>query len=387
MLYRVVRVAIALAAGGGGFYATQLVLAVWQQNWGTSPLPGLKLTLLGLVTLMAAFIGYVLSGRLIDFVTQSTRWLEGRLQRLPAQDIVSGSLGLIFGLIIANLLGASFFHLPFVGPYIPMAGSLFLGYLGWSLGTKRKDEVWGLFNLIPRLGGRERDRVKVEGGKEGGRSGAKILDTSVIIDGRIADILKSGFLEGTMIIPSFVLEELRHIADSSDLLKRNRGRRGLDILNKIRKEMGVSVKVLEVDFDDLSEVDSKLVRLAQKLGAPILTNDFNLNKVAELQGVRVLNINELANAVKPVVLPGEEMTVQVIKDGKEIGQGVAYLDDGTMIVVENGRRYIGQTIAVVVTSVLQTAAGRMIFARPKGPERKAGSNHQTLERGEYQCLS
>ncbi|KYH33722.1 PIN/TRAM domain-containing protein [Neomoorella mulderi] len=383
MLYRILRGAIALVAAGTGFYAAQMGLAIWQQSWGSSPLPGLRWTLLALVTLIAALIGYSLAQRLINFVTQSTRWLEGRLQRTPAQEIISGSLGLIFGLIIANLLGASFFHLPLVGPYIPMAGSLFFGYLGWSLGTKRKDEVWGLFNLIPRWGGKDREKGKGEGGKPA----AKILDTSVIIDGRIADIIKSGFIEGTVVIPSFVLEELRHIADSSDLLKRNRGRRGLDILNKIRKEMAVNVKVLEVDFEDLTEVDSKLVRLAQKLAAPILTNDYNLNKVAELQGVRVLNINELANAVKPVVLPGEEMTVQVIKDGKEIGQGVAYLDDGTMIVVENGRRYIGQTIAVLVTSVLQTAAGRMIFARPKGPERKIGSNHQALERGEYQCLS
>ncbi|WP_258358948.1 PIN/TRAM domain-containing protein [Moorella sulfitireducens (nom. illeg.)] len=383
MLYRLLRVAIALVAGAAGFYASQLGIDFWQQSWGTRLLPGLRFTLLALATLIAALIGYNLARRLIIFVTQSTRWLEGRLQRLPVQEIISGSLGLIFGLIIANLLGASFFHLPLVGPYIPMAGSLFLGYLGWSLGTKRKDEIWGIFNLIPRFGGKDREKGKADGGKPG----AKILDTSVIIDGRIADIIKSGFIEGTMIIPSFVLEELRHIADSSDLLKRNRGRRGLDILNKIRKEMGVNVKVLEIDFEELAEVDSKLVRLAQKLSAPILTNDFNLNKVAELQGVRVLNINELANAVKPVVLPGEEMTVQVIKDGKEIGQGVAYLDDGTMIVVENGRRYIGQTVAVLVTSVLQTAAGRMIFARPKGQERKMGSNHQALERGEYQCLS
>ncbi|MDN5344968.1 MAG: hypothetical protein PWQ18_1081 [Clostridia bacterium] len=383
MLYRILRGAIGLLVAAGGFYAAQAGLAIWQQNPGSNLVPGLRWPLLALVTLLAALIGYSLAQRLIDFVVHSTRWLEGRLQRTPAQEIISGALGLICGLIIANLLGASFFHLPLVGPYIPMAGSIFFGYLGWSLGTKRKDEVWGVFNLLPRWGGKEKDKGKADGMKPG----AKVLDTSVIIDGRIADIIKSGFIEGTMVIPSFVLEELRHIADSSDLLKRNRGRRGLDILNKIRKEMGVNVKVLEVDFEDLAEVDSKLVRLAQKLAAPILTNDYNLNKVAELQGVRVLNINELANAVKPVVLPGEEMTVQVIKDGKEIGQGVAYLDDGTMIVVENGRRYIGQTIAVLVTSVLQTAAGRMIFARPKAAERKMGTSHQGLERGEYQCLS
>jgi uncharacterized protein YacL len=386
MFDRVLRAAIAFLLGVAGFYSAHAGLNLWQQNMGGNPLPGLRWTLVVFVTLVSLIIGYTLARRLIVFVAQSTRWLEGKLQRTPAQEIVSGALGLICGLIIANLLGASFYPLPYVGPYIPMGGSILFGYLGWSLGTKRKEEVWGLFSLIPRWGGRERDKAKnIE--SRPAASSIKILDTSVIIDGRIADIIKSGFIEGTMMIPSFVLEELRHIADSSDLLKRNRGRRGLDILNKIRKEMGINVKVNEIDFDDLAEVDSKLVRLAQKLGAPILTNDYNLNKVAELQGVRVLNINELANAVKPIVLPGEEMTVQVIKDGKEIGQGVAYLDDGTMIVVENGRRYIGQTISVLVTSVLQTAAGRMIFARPKGTERKINTGQQPLERSEYQCLS
>ena len=193
----------------------------------------------------------------------------------------------------------------------------------------------------------------------------KILDTSVIIDGRVADICQTGFLEGTIVIPQFVLEELQHIADSSDVLKRNRGRRGLDILNRIQKELAIKVEIYEGDFEEISEVDSKLVKLAKITNGILVTNDFNLNKVCELQNVSVLNINDLANAVKPVVLPGEELTVQVIKDGKEYHQGVAYLDDGTMIVVEEGREYIGKRIEVLVTSVLQTSAGRMIFAKPK----------------------
>ena len=197
----------------------------------------------------------------------------------------------------------------------------------------------------------------------------KILDTSVIIDGRIADICQTGFLEGTIVIPQFVLNELQHIADSSDALKRNRGRRGLDILNRIQKELPIKVEMYEGDFEDIHEVDSKLVKLAKISGGIVVTNDFNLNKVCEFQNVAVLNINDLANAVKPVVLPGEEMSVQVIKDGKEYNQGVAYLDDGTMIVVEGGRDYIGKRIDVVVTSVLQTSAGRMIFAKPKQLEK------------------
>jgi uncharacterized protein YacL len=186
------------------------------------------------------------------------------------------------------------------------------------------------------------------------------------------DITATGFIEGVIIVPGFVLEELRHIADSSDALKRNRGRRGLDILNKMQKESNITIQVTEQDFEDIPEVDSKLVKLAKVMKGKIVTNDYNLNKVCELQGVPVLNINELANAVKPVVLPGEEMVAQIIKDGKEAGQGVAYLDDGTMIVVEGGRRFIGDTIEVVVTSVLQTAAGRMIFAKPKIIEKVSG---------------
>ena len=193
----------------------------------------------------------------------------------------------------------------------------------------------------------------------------KLLDTNVIIDGRIADICKTGFLEGTILIPVFVLEELQHIADSPYSLRRVRGRRGLDILQKMRDDETLHVEVMNIDFEDIAEVDSKLVRLAQKVEGKIITNDFNLNKVAQLRGVEVLNINDLSNAVKPVVIPGEIMRVQVVKDGKEPGQGVAYLDDGTMIVIENGHRYLSRTIAVEVTSALQTSAGRMIFAKPQ----------------------
>jgi uncharacterized protein YacL len=193
----------------------------------------------------------------------------------------------------------------------------------------------------------------------------KLLDTSVIIDGRIADITETGFLEGTLVIPQFILRELQHIADSSDPLKRNRGRRGLDILQKIQKKPDIRVEISDMDFPEVREVDNKLVAMAKALNAKIVTNDFNLNKVAELRGVGVLNINELTNALRPVVLPGEDMRVYVLKEGKEYNQGIAYLDDGTMVVVDNGRRHIGQTIDVCVTSVLQTTAGRMIFSKLK----------------------
>jgi uncharacterized protein YacL len=192
-----------------------------------------------------------------------------------------------------------------------------------------------------------------------------LLDTSAIIDGRIADISQTGFISGALVVPRFVLNELQHIADSADTMRRNRGRRGLEMLNRLQKDATVPIEITDTDVEGIVEVDSKLVKLAQTLHCPIITNDFNLNRVAELQGVKVLNINELANAVKPVLLPGEDIVIKIIQDGKELGQGVGYLDDGTMIVVEGGRQYMGSTIEVSVTRVLQTVAGRMIFAHPK----------------------
>ncbi|HHP50856.1 MAG TPA: PIN/TRAM domain-containing protein [Moorella mulderi] len=368
---RILKGTVTLAAALLGFYLSQWGLSFWENLRGQPLSPGLYWSLVALGVALSGMAGGLLAWPCFTFIWQGIRWIEDRLQKIPLQEILSGALGLISGLIIANLIGTSFYRLPWIGPYISMVANLLLGYLGWSVGSKRREDIWALFTYLPRRGSRDK--------KEEARACPKILDTSVIIDGRIADIIKTGFIEGTIIIPAFVLEELRHIADSPDSLRRNRGRRGLDILNKIRKETGITVKVVDTDFEDLTEVDSKLVRLAQKLSAAILTNDYNLNKVAELQGVKVLNINELANAIKPVVLPGEEMTVQIIKDGKEMGQGVAYLDDGTMIVIENGRRYMGQTIPVQVTSVLQTAAGRMIFARPKVQE--------SSSEGGYRCLS
>jgi uncharacterized protein YacL len=236
---------------------------------------------------------------------------------------------------------------------IPFILAALLGYGGLLLGLKKG----GAFSLEAL--------VKALKGEEGAEANKKLLDTSVIIDGRIADVCETGFIEGTFIIPQFILQELQHIADSPDSLKRARGRRGLDILHRIQKMANLNVKIVEQDFPKIKEVDSKLVALAKNLGAKIITNDFNLNKVAELQGVPVLNVNELANAIKPVVLPGETLKAFIIKEGKEHNQGVAYLDDGTMVVVDNGRKLIGKNVAVTVTSVLQTTAGRMIFAKTK----------------------
>jgi uncharacterized protein YacL len=310
------------------------------------------------------FLGAVLGGSLfilitswlVDYSVGLIRWAEEKLMKTPIQDLFAGVLGTIVGLILAYLLTPALSKIPVVGGTIQFFTIILFGYLGYRISFAKREE---LLHVLPeRWGTKEKSKMARPGE-------FKILDTSVIIDGRIADIVKTGFLDGTLVIPSFVLEELQHIADSSDVLKRNRGRRGLDILNRIQKELKVKVQIMETDYDDIQEVDSKLVRLAKQLHGKVVTNDFNLNKVCELQGVTVLNINDLANAVKPVVLPGEEIVVQVIKDGKEFGQGVGYLDDGTMIVVEGGRDYIGNDLEVLVTSVLQTSAGRMIFAKPK----------------------
>ena len=317
--------------------------------------------------LVGGAIGFVLSPFFIKHLWKFTHWVESRLNKMPIYDVLAGSLGLAIGLIISNLIGSAFVNVPIIGYYVPGVSSIVLGYLGMNIAINKREELFLLLVSLPWKGkekGKEKDKVvQIEQ--------YKILDTSVIIDGRIADICASGFIEGPLVVPVFVLEELQHIADSSDLLKRNRGRRGLDILNRMQKELALSVQINDRDFDDIAEVDSKLVRLAQVMKGKLVTNDYNLNKVAELQGVRVLNINELSNAVKPVVLPGEEMVVHVVKDGKEFGQGIGYLDDGTMIVVDSGKKYIGDTIGVLVTSVLQTAAGRMIFAKPKAMEKGA----------------
>ena len=356
MFSRILRIVLILLFTGAGAGLSHYYLADYLAEFvvlSTAKYYGV----IGIITALSGFLGVFLAPGIVKKIIQLTLWSEQRLNKMSIQEIVGGAIGLIIGLIIATLLGTSVSWLPWVwvGGVLKIAVTLLLAYLGVSVGTKRKEELLG---FLPRFG--KEKAAKVEAKQV---LSHKLLDTSVIIDGRIADICKSGFIEGTLIIPGFILEELRHIADSADLLKRNRGRRGLDILNKIRKELDVMVQIIETDFEDIAEVDSKLVKLAQVLKGTVITNDYNLNKVAQLQGVKVLNINELANAVKPVVLPGEEMKVQVIKDGKEAGQGVAYLDDGTMIVVDGGRKFIGQTITVRVTSVLQTAAGRMIFAK------------------------
>ena len=374
LLDKILRGMITLFMGVGGVMtakwvnASPLMSSVLSNEVAKYGLGGsdtvLSLLLLVFGGVAGAIIGFLLAPFFLHHLWQLTYWMERRLEKMPVADVVAGSIGLAMGLIIANLISSAFLPIPIIGNYIPGIISIVLGYLGINIATHKREEFFSLFSAWPWKGRGEK-QVKEKQPVEHLLQ-HKILDTSVIIDGRIADICKTGFLEGVLVVPRFVLEELQHIADSSDVLKRNRGRRGLDILNRLQKEPGMAVQIREENFEDISEVDSKLVRLAQKMKGQLVTNDYNLNKVAELQGVRVLNINELTNAVKAVVLPGEEMGVLLVKDGKEAGQGIGYLDDGTMIVVDGGRKHLGDSIAVVVTSVLQTAAGRMIFAKPKG---------------------
>ncbi len=364
MLERIVHLFFIITGGTVGFlYSPTIVesLNLDHIQWSTSPYVGL---------VIFAIIFFVLSYFIVDYIVGFLRWIEEALIKVPVIDLFFGSVGLILGLVVAYLINIPIqdIGIKVVSEILPLFITIVLAYLGFQVGFRRRAEFTELMSVNRKernqdVADEKEETTLPEKPVKGVRP--KILDTSVIIDGRIADICQTNFLEGTIIIPQFILGELQHIADSSDALKRNRGRRGLDILNRIQKELPVEVEIYNGDFEDVPEVDSKLVRLAQLIDGIVVTNDFNLNKVCDFQGVPVLNINDLANAVKPVVIPGEELVVQVIKDGKEKRQGVAYLDDGTMIVVEDGKDYIGDTIEVIITSVLQTSAGRMIFAKPK----------------------
>lgn len=319
---------------------------------------GMSILFIILCTILFGLILFILSPALNSMIIKTMEYFERSIQSTSTTDVVFGTIGGIVGLIVAVLFGTLIAKISIIGIIVSIILAVVMTAFGADIAIRKRKEILLLLSNFKKINyGKEKKNKNVS------KATPKVLDTSVIIDGRILDICQTGFIEGTLVIPNFVLEELRHIADSSDDLKRNRGRRGLDILNKIQKELPVNVEIYEKDFPYIAEVDSKLLKLAQVLNGKVITNDYNLNKVAEFQGVPVLNINELSNAVKPMVLPGEKMKIQIVKDGKEHGQGVAYLDDGTMIVVENGRRYIGKDISVVVTSVLQTAAGRMIFAK------------------------
>ncbi|MDO9509054.1 MAG: TRAM domain-containing protein [Thermovirgaceae bacterium] len=363
-----------LLGGVAGYQLARIaILQDWWQ-WGTFPYI-FVLFLLGVS--FFALVGYLITPifvRTLGFIGLS---FEKNLESLSWNDISVALVGLIAGLLVANLVALPFADLPVVGSYAAILLNVALGYLGVTLFLKRREEIHGMWSSIGGLkdkfsikGKRLRSRVKGHGqdlpiDSLEERSSIKVLDTSVIIDGRILEIASTGFLEGSFVLPRFILNELQSIADSSDPTRRTKGRRGLDIINEIQHLSDVSVQILETTLKDLDvgSVDEGLVALARELGAKVVTTDYNLNKIAQIQGINVLNVNDLSNALKPNLLPGEAITVDVLREGKEPQQGVGYLDDGTMIVVEDGENYIGKRIEVVVTSMLQTSAGRMVFGR------------------------
>lgn len=334
--------------------------------------------------LIGAIIFFLLSLLLAGYISAAITKIEKKLSEFSLMYLLFGTIGTILGLVLGAILAIPFYNWdsPFLKGFMPIILMVILGYFGFRIGTSRIEEWKKLFSIKSKKTEPQVEQQMLERRIEDHFHKYKILDTSVIIDGRIYDIAKSGFLEGVILIPNFVLYELQYIADSGDSLKRVRGRRGLDILNALQKEEGIAVEMYDGDFEDISEVDSKLIKLAKMLDGIVVTNDYNLNKVSEFQNVPVLNINALANAVKPVVIPGEDMEVLVVKAGTERQQGVAYLDDGTMVVVEDGQHYMNERIQVVVTSALQTAAGRMIFAKPAHSRRGIDNKESKDEKKE-----
>ncbi|MFO8068863.1 MAG: PIN/TRAM domain-containing protein [Alkalibacterium sp.] len=330
-------------------------------NWNEAPL-WLMHPVVGMV--LGAGIFYLVSFQAIKPIEKGIAKVEQMFSELSIAYLMFGSIGAIVGLIIALLFsfGLNALNILIISDVIPFILTVALAYIGFQLGTSRREEIRRLFS--PKTAKQENSDILDRKEGESFRK-YKVLDTSTIIDGRILDVVRTGFLEGVLVISHYVLKELQYIADSSDSLKRVRGRRGLDILNALQKEKGITIEMDDSDIPESEDVDLKLVHLAKRLDGMVITNDFNLNKVAEFQNVSVLNINELANAVKPVVIPGEEMRVMVVKNGTERSQGVAYLDDGTMVVVEEGKNHMNEMLDVVVTSSLQTNAGRMIFAKLK----------------------
>lgn len=348
-----IRILIVILGALAGFSIADLYINTFEVVGTDEPSLFIAVQFFGIMA--GGGLGYVIGGIVGRAAKDVLDWLEQQLKHIPGIDILIGVAGLVIGLIIAFFLSFGLGLVPRLGPYLAILSFVIFGYLGMFIAFRKKEDICHFFRLSEWKGG------------DGGPTGLnpKVIDTSTIIDGRIIDIYRTGFIEGTLIIPQFVLDELQNIADSNDSLRRNRGRRGLDILNTLQREEHGRIDISPKDFSKISGVDSKLVQLAKDMKGTLVTVDYNLNKVARLQGVDVLNVNELANALKTIVLPGEEMKVHVVREGKEAGQGVAYLEDGTMIVVEEGQKFIGKDIDCEVTSVLQTPAGRMIFVKKK----------------------
>ncbi len=367
MLIKILRTLFAILGAIFGYFIAQLILQIPQiENLSYLKSTIGKILFIFILCLISGLILFLLSPIVFKATRNMLEYIEKSMQKLSVLEIFYGFIGAMITLSLMTFIAKPINGInSFIGPVLLIILNVLAAIIGAEIMIKRKEDInYFISNFkIPSIKERKNKEIK-DDREEKIKQIPKVLDTSVIIDGRIFDICETGFIEGPLVISNAVLDELRHISDSSDALKRNRGRRGLDILNKIQKELSIETIIVEDTYPKIAEVDSKLLKLAHDMNGKVITNDYNLNKVAEFQGVPVLNINELSNAIKPVVLPGEEMTVDIVKDGKESSQGIAYLDDGTMIVVEGGKKYIGETKTVIVTSVLQTAAGRMIFAKP-----------------------
>lgn len=359
MRKRIIRLLFVIVGAAVGFYYLPPIWIAMRNQLGVQLARPIESAI---DFLIGALVFWLISLLLTDWTIKMLKQAENALTKKSLTYLLFGAISTIFGLILAILISIPLWRLsiPVVNNVLPVLLMILFSYLGFHLGTTRQDE-WR--RLLTRRG-RDDQEAQVIKRQDENYHHYKILDTNILIDGRIYDLVKTGFLEGTLLVPNFVLYELQYIADASESIKRVRGRRGLDILNKLRSEKIVPVEMYKGDFEDIKEVDEKLIALAKKVDGVIVTNDYNLNKVIQFQNVQVLNINNLAKSLRPRVIPGEQLTVVVVKKGTERQQGVAYLDDGTMVVVEDGRYYMNEQLDVEVTSALQTDAGRMIFARP-----------------------
>lgn len=359
MILLIFRMVFLIVGAGGGYYVVNTFL--------TGYLDGnfwlLTGRIIGIIifALIGFFIGDFVGKRIIKDVSA----VDKKVKEIPGNNLIIGVIGLTSGILLGLLVSLALRSIPFVGPFIPIFLVVIFSYVGIMLSLRNKQMIINVFRLSKRFKEEKEENQADKKGSEGHTviSKPKIIDTSTIIDGRIADIILTGFLEGALIVPGFIVNELQGIADSSDNLRRIKGRTGLDILQKLQDNKKLNISIFEKDYTNLDSVDAKLIALAKELDGDLVTSDFNLNKVARLKGINVLNMNDLSNAVKMIILPGEKLNIEIIKEGKEKDQGVAYLDDGTMIVVEGGKNLLGRTIEIIITGILQTPAGRMIFSK------------------------
>ncbi|MDL2298525.1 TRAM domain-containing protein [Synergistaceae bacterium OttesenSCG-928-D05] len=373
LMKNLVRAVMVFICGAAGYQLSVIVLA---ENWWPSVTLLHPLGTTIFIILLSAFIGFIIAPLFWLALRKFGQFTEVKLQNASAQDLIISLVGLILGLLLANLIAMPMARIPGVGVYISVLLNVALGYVGLRFFAKRRADIW---NLVTNLS--DISKFKLSKKKKGADSDVlvneydmstdflfsapKIIDTSALIDGRILDVAQTGFLEGTLVLPRFVLAELQGVADSTDPLRRSRGRRGLSVVTELQKVETLTVEIPEATLKDLEreKVDEALVVLARQMSGKVVTTDYNLNQIAQIEGVSVLNVNDLANSLKPLLLPGEDVEIDIIRLGKENHQGVGYLDDGTMLVVEDGYRHVGERVKVTITSMLQTSAGRMVFGR------------------------